>query len=106
MSNQYKELNHLVNMLYRQLGKELFDDLKNDKVNIRKYKSRSKKIENVMKAIRSQGISMDSVEDEDMKVVLAPEKDEEGLYHYKFCPSCNAGNNPEATQCMRCGKEI
>ena len=106
MSDQYKELNHVVNMLYRQLGKELHDDLKNDKVNIRKYKSQTKKIENVIKAIRSLEISMDSVEDDDMKVILAPEQDDEGLFHYKLCSSCKAGNNPEASHCIRCGKEI
>lgn len=106
MSDQYKELNHVVNMLYRQLGKEVFNDLNNDKVNIKKYKSRSKKIENVIKAIRTLEISMDSVEDEDMKVVMPPEKDDDGLYHYKFCSSCNAGNNPQASHCIRCGKAL
>ena len=102
MDNQTKELNHVINMMYRQLGKDLFDDLKNDKVNIRQYKNKSKRIENVIKAIQTLEISMDNLEDEDMKVVIPPEMDDEGLYHYKFCPSCNAGNNPEATHCIRC----
>lgn len=106
MADQSRELNHVINMMYRQLGKELFDDLKKDQVNIRKYRSRSRRIENVIKALRSLEINMDSVEDEDMKVIKAPEKDADGLYQYVFCNVCNAGNNPEATHCIRCGSDL
>lgn len=101
-----RELNHVINMMYRQLGKDLYDDLKKDKVNIKKYKSQSHKIDNVIKALRTLEISMDSVEDEDMKVIKKPEKGEDGLYQYRFCKACNAGNNPEATHCIRCGGQL
>ncbi len=106
MSDQIKALNHVINMMYRQLGKELYDDLKNDKVNIRGYKKHSRKIDNVIKAIRELEINMDNLDDDDMKVVKPPEQDENGLYHYKFCKGCNAGNSPEATHCIRCGEAL
>lgn len=106
MDKQEKELNHVINMMYRQLGKDLYEDLKNDKVNIHHYKNKSKRIDNVIKAIRTLEINMDNLDDVDMKVVIAPEMDDEGYYMYKFCPSCNAGNNPEATHCIRCEAEM
>lgn len=106
MSDKAKELNRVINRMYRQLGKDLYDDLKKDRVNIRKYKKGSKAIDNVIKAIRTLEITMDNLEDGDMKVVMPPEMDDEGLYHYKFCPACNAGNNPEATHCIRCKEAL
>ncbi len=108
MDAKRKELNHVINMMYRQLGKDLHDDLEVGKVNIKKYKSVSKKIDNVKKAIRLLEIEMDGLEaeDEDMKVIKGPEQDAEGLYLYKFCPHCNAGNNPEATHCIRCHEPV
>ena len=106
MSDKTKELNRLINRMYRQLGKDLYDDLKKDKVSIRQYKKSSKAIDEVIKTIRSLEISMDNLEDEDMKVVIPPEMDEDGLYHYKFCAACKAGNNPEATHCIRCGEAL
>lgn len=27
----------------------------------------------------------------------------EGIKFFKFCPQCNAGNNPESTVCVNCG---
>ena len=106
MNEKTRELNHVINMMYRQLGKDLFDDLKKDKVNIRKYKNQSRHIDNVIKAMRSIEISTDKMHDEDMKIIKSPEPNEEGLFHFKFCLSCNAGNNPEATHCIRCHEPL
>lgn len=106
MDDKRKELNHVINMMYRQLGKDLFDDLKEDKVNIRSYRKQSRMIDNVIKAVRQLEIDMDNLEDADMKIIKAPEQDENGLYQYRFCSKCSAGNNPDATHCMRCGEEL
>ena len=102
MDNQAKALNRMINRLYRQLGKDLYDDLKKDQVNIRHYRNKSKHIDQVIQELHDLVMRVDKDEDEGEKVILAPEMDNEGLFHYKFCPSCQAGNNPEATHCIRC----
>lgn len=33
----------------------------------------------------------------------APETDEEGYIHMKFCSHCNIGNHPDAQYCIACG---
>ena len=106
MKEQKRELNHLINMMYRQLGKDLYDDLKKDQVNIRKYRNLSRKIDNVIHAMESLEEPGDAPMDDDMKVLKKPEMGEDGLYQYLFCPHCNAGNSPEATHCIRCHEPL
>ena len=106
MEDKRKELNGLINRMYRQLGKDLFDDLNKERLNVDQYKKAAKKIDHVISAYYSLGDVQESSDDDDMKVVAPPEKDDEGLYQFLFCQSCHAGNNPEATHCLRCNEPL
>lgn len=64
MENERKELNHKINMLYRQLGKNVYDDLKQDRLKVKEYKKQTKAIKSLVKAICMLDIEMDSVEEE------------------------------------------
>jgi len=37
---------------------------------------------------------------------IKPEKNDEGYFVMKFCPSCSTGNHPNATECIKCGTKF
>lgn len=111
MDQKRREINHEINMQYRQLGKLVFGDLKNDRLNVSKYKRRAKKIEQLIRTIHLLEVEMDNVEDleepdEILEEMSEPVTNEDGIQVYRFCPKCNAGNHPEAKTCIRCGEPM
>lgn len=107
MDPKRKEINHSINMLYRQLGKVVYDDLKKDKLSISGYKKRAGKIDALIRTLRYLEVDMDNVEEtEEQLEVLEPAMNEEGIQMYRFCSNCNAGNHPDAKRCVRCGEPM
>ncbi|PKM55120.1 MAG: hypothetical protein CVV00_05290 [Firmicutes bacterium HGW-Firmicutes-5] len=109
MDEKRKELNSLINRMYRQLGKQVYNDLKSDYLSIKNYKKLADKIHANIKAIELLDITSDQAVDiEDLDDVvygdetLTPVMNEDGVYEYRFCPSCQAGNHPDAIYCIRC----
>lgn len=107
MDFKRKEINHEINMRYRQLGKRLFfDDLKNDRLRVSKYKNYAKQIDELIGTLVRLDVEMDNIEEDKHATSdesnLEEVKTVDGITMYKFCSSCNAGNHPEATVCIRC----
>lgn len=106
-----QEFNRRINQLYRQLGKEIYDENKEKKLN-RKQKKLIKLIDyNIMLAKRLEDDEIDSNDDEgvelpDGAIVLEPEVNEDGLKVYMFCPNCQTGNNPKSTHCIKCNMSL
>lgn len=101
-----QELNRKINQLYRQLGKEVYQENKEKKLS-----SKQKKI---VKAIDKNIDLIKSLEDVEIEgnslpkgaIVLEPEANEDGLMVYLFCPNCQTGNNPKSTHCIKCNKSL
>lgn len=100
-----QEYNRRINQLYRQLGKEVYEDNKDKKVN-RKQKKLIKLIDhNIMLVNRLDDEGEDKEVAEEM-IILEPEANGDGIMVYKFCPHCHTGNNPNSTHCIKCHKEL
>lgn len=97
MREKRKDINHKINMLYRQLGKKIYEDLKDNQLNIKVYQVQKEKIDTLIDEIQTVDINMDNIEE-----IVEPVFNEEGLQMYKFCPDCRTGNHPDATTCVRC----
>lgn len=101
-----QEFNRRINQLYRQLGKEIYNENKDKKFN-RKQKKLIKLIDyNIMLAKR---LEEDGEEDKELPegaIVLEPEENEDGLMMYLFCPHCQTGNNPKSTHCIKCNMSL
>lgn len=108
MEEKRREINHAINMMYRQLGKAVYDDLKKDKLNVSAYNRRINKIDGLIKTIRFMEVDMDNVEEPIAETTQTSEPvvNNEGIHVYRFCNECNAGNHPEATECIRCGQKL
>ncbi|PKM56579.1 MAG: hypothetical protein CVU98_10525 [Firmicutes bacterium HGW-Firmicutes-3] len=109
MDEKRKELNSLINRMYRQLGKQVYNDLEKDHLSISNYKKLADKIRSNINAIQLLDITLDQeldIEDFDDADYgdepLTPIMNDEGVYEYRFCPSCQAGNHPDAIYCIRC----
>ncbi|PKM67995.1 MAG: hypothetical protein CVU95_04940 [Firmicutes bacterium HGW-Firmicutes-2] len=109
MDEKRKELNSLINRMYRQLGKQVYNDLESDHLSIINYKKLADKIRSNIKAIQLLDITLDyESNEEDIDDViygdetLTPVMNNEGIYEYRFCPACQAGNHPDAIYCIRC----
>lgn len=107
MDQKRKEVNHEINMRYRQLGKKLYDDLKKDHLNVSHYKKEMRKIDGLVKLTILLDVKMEGVDEPICPDVQDVEPktmtNDEGVTIYRFCSQCQAGNHPEATNCVRCG---
>jgi seryl-tRNA synthetase len=99
-----KLINHRINMLYRQLGKNLYEDKQ-------RIASLSKEQNKLIKQIETMIEKLSKVEENreeyanklpEDATILAPTKNDDGYYLYRFCPKCQVGNNPESTHCSKC----
>lgn len=105
----YLELNVAINRLYRQLGKEVYqqailaekDAKKIDKI-IKKINQKIEMIEKLQDHNSIEGILGEMTE----KIILKPEKNDEGIPLYVFCKSCKVGNHPDSTHCIRCEEAL
>ncbi|MDF1618550.1 zinc ribbon domain-containing protein [Petrocella sp. FN5] len=109
MDEKRKELNSLINRMYRQLGKQVYNDLEKDHLSISSYKKLVDKIRSNINAIHLLDITLDhESEDEALDDLsygdesLIPVMNDDGVYEYRFCPACQAGNHPDAIYCIRC----
>lgn len=104
MPKERKELNKEINLLYRQLGKDIFSETdteypfnRRQKTIIKNLKKRIDKIER----LRVEEISLTSE-----ATILEPEANEEGIMVYSFCSHCGVGNNPASTHCIKCNQPL
>jgi hypothetical protein len=95
--------------MYRQLGKQVYNDLGSNHLAINNYKRLADKIHANIKAIQLLDITLDrEIGKEDLNdaeygdETLTPVMNDEGVYEYRFCPACQAGNHPDAIYCIRC----
>lgn len=100
-----EDLNKKINRLFRQLGRDVYLNSKAKSLNPNAYKKTLKKIDKNILAIEAlEGIQQ---KDEDaFKIILQPEKSEDGLGMYFFCKKCRVGNNPVSTHCIKCGTQL
>lgn len=92
----FEEVNRSINRLYRQLGKLVYE----------KEKGRGDE-EKIQACIAKLDEAIAKIEAfSEPKVILAPEKTEEGIGLYKFCKHCRVGNNPKSTHCIQCGEKL
>lgn len=97
--DQIQKTNQAINKLYRQLGKEIYDS--------RIYgKKNSEKIESLIKKLNYNISKISKLRQQEKKVVLKPEINEDGTSFYVFCKECRAGNHPDSSHCIRCGRKL
>jgi ribosomal protein L40E len=121
-----KELNHKINMQYRQLGKVVFEELKEEEDVPKAYKKQIKVIRKLILEIEKHKVIDEEDGDDDdshlsdldeaevlvrQKVIekekaLEAQKTNEGFTLYQFCPKCQAGNHPQASYCIRCHQSL
>ncbi|WZL80261.1 hypothetical protein QBE53_10635 [Vallitaleaceae bacterium 9-2] len=104
MKKNRQMYNQEINRLYRQLGKELFFDEREELPFSRKQRK-------LIKSIQKNIQKIEKLKDHDISVstealILEPEKNNDGFYEYVFCPQCQAGNNPKSTHCIRCNQPL
>lgn len=97
-----KTINHRINMLYRQLGKSVFES---DELFAHLSREQKKLMKSIEKAINSVEKS-ENIELPENACILAPEQNEQGLYVFKFCKHCHVGNHPESTHCSHCNEAL
>lgn len=97
-----RDLNKEINLLYRQLGKEVYQD-SNIKLSL-KQKRIKRKIQKKIESIETLRFSEVTVSSD--AVILEPETDENGMMQFVFCKNCKAGNHPESSHCIRCGQAL
>jgi ribosomal protein L40E len=105
VTNNKKEINKKINMLYRQLGKEIYDS-KREYIKIKDYKHILNKIEKNIDRLESMFNEINIKFEGGEQIIIKPEANENGIFLYKFCKKCNAGNNPESTHCIRCKAKL
>lgn len=101
-----QEYNRKINQLYRQLGKEIYEENQDKKLN-HKQKKLVKRIDQNIKLAKS--LEGDEIEGSALPIgaiVLEPEANEDGLMMYLFCPHCQTGNNPKSTHCIKCNNSL
>jgi hypothetical protein len=96
--------NQEINRLYRQLGKEIYFDERQEHSFTRKQRK-------LIKSIKKNIQKIEKLKDRDITVstealILEPEMNDDGFYEYVFCPQCQAGNNPKSTHCIRCNQPL
>lgn len=124
-----KTINHRINMLYRQLGKSVFEadllveylskEQKKLVKSIEKAIHSIEKSENINGHVTEQSLVVDESGSSSSKEVkeglselpenariLTPEKNENGIYVYRFCKQCHVGNHPESTHCSHCHEAL
>ncbi len=97
-------INHEINMLYRQLGKEVYMDESIYQYLTRAQKRRIKGIKKRIATIESM-VKEDTVIDSEA-IILEPEKNKDGFYEFMFCSHCQTGNNPKSTHCIKCNQPL
>jgi len=99
MTDKYEELNKKTNLLFRQLGKEIYKE--HEKLELNK---KQKNILNTLKKSIEEIEILNTLKEKLPKdaIILEPKKNEDGLMIYTFCPHCQTGNNPESTHCLNC----
>lgn len=104
MKKSRQELNREINLLYRQLGKEIFEaDMIYDRLN----KQQKKIVKNIQKRIEVVATyANDEMQLNSEAIILDPETNEDGLKVLSFCPYCGVGNNPNSTHCIQCNKKL
>ncbi|MBN2222907.1 MAG: hypothetical protein JW708_11920 [Vallitaleaceae bacterium] len=98
----HKDLNKEINLLFRQLGKEVYED-SNIKLSLKQNKIK-RKIQKKIESIETLRFSAVSVSSD--AVILEPEADENGMMLFVFCKNCKAGNHPNSSHCIRCGQAL
>lgn len=103
-----KSMNHRVNMLYRQLGKSIYQEKRFLESLTKEQQKIVKEIEKTIIKLELQNELQKELQKElvnalpkDAKII-EPVKNEDGLFIYQFCSKCKVGNNPESTHCSHC----
>lgn len=97
-------LNKKINKLFRQLGRDVYVNSKLGELKSSKIEKMVKKIDISIQAIEI--LKNDQTNEEEIKIILPPEKNEEGIGLYFFCKHCRVGNNPASTHCIKCGTQL
>lgn len=103
---QNKSMNHRINMLYRQLGKSVFDSDKAAKYLTLNQKRLIKEIERNIAILEQTEKETETNPLPDSAKILEPTQNEQGLFVYRFCKNCHVGNNPESTHCSQCHEAL
>jgi hypothetical protein len=119
MKADRKQMNKDINLLYRQLGKEICQTMKSEQLPRKSQKiikQINKKIQIIEKSVPVSNkkhtlINKDLIKSTEDTItpqiplnasILQPEANEDGLIMYKFCTNCHTGNNPKSTHCLGC----
>jgi len=99
-----KQLNHRINMLYRQLGKSVYS---NNKM-LPLFSKEEKKLYNTIEKLidELESIEATALQLPQGAIIVEPTMNEDGVYIYKFCKKCRVGNNPQSTHCSNCYEPI
>lgn len=97
----YRELNMSINRLYRQLGKEVYEQVVSGVKDEKKTEKLIKKIGQNIDKIENM-----KSEEELQNIILPPKANEGDMPLYIFCKSCRVGNHPDSTHCIRCGVSL
>lgn len=101
-----EDLNKNINKLYRQLGKDVYTSSKAGGLNTNAIDKMVKKIDKNIQTIEAIKSGTIENKNEEHKVILQPEKNEDGFALYVFCKECRVGNNPASTHCIKCGVQL
>jgi len=99
-----KQLNHRINMLYRQLGKSVYSNNKLASFLSKDEKKICTTLEKLIVELQTLETTLEKLPQD--AVIIAPTTNEEGMYIYKFCKKCRVGNNPQSTHCSNCYEPI
>ncbi len=106
---QTTDLNKKVNLLYRQLGKVVYNCNKENSQQVeletKRLKKKLSKTINKIKVIEKT-MNKDSAKEQPVILSFEVKKNEDGIPLYRFCPHCKVGNHPDATHCIKCGKPL
>lgn len=99
-----EDLNKKINKLFRQLGRDVYVNSKAGRLKTSEIDKTVKKIDKNIHAI--EVLKSEQSFQEDVKIILTPEINEDGLGLYFFCEKCKVGNNPASTHCIKCGTAL
>ncbi len=103
-----EDLNKKINKLFRQLGKDVYVNTKSGNLKAKDIEKTVIKIDKNIQAIEAlkNKLNSDSNFQDEIKIILTPEKNDEGIGFYFFCKKCRVGNNPASTHCIKCGNPL
>ncbi|NDL67309.1 hypothetical protein [Anaerotalea alkaliphila] len=99
-----KDLHMEINKLYRQLGKEFYEQTQLGEEDRKVLDKRCRQIaKRILKLERLKYADIILEPVTEPEEALVQETTEEGIPLYRFCKHCNLGNPVGAQRCKRCG---